>query len=67
MKHLGRAHVGCPVQPGGPVFPKQEKTIKSRNGEVLITPMLPAAGFICPEIVGIAQKPEMFAQVIEAS
>jgi menaquinol-cytochrome c reductase iron-sulfur subunit len=42
------AHVGCPVQPGGPVFQKQEKTIKTTNGDVLITPVLPAAGFICP-------------------
>jgi menaquinol-cytochrome c reductase iron-sulfur subunit len=42
------AHVGCPVQPGGPVFDKQEKTVKTANGDVLITPVLPAAGFICP-------------------
>ena len=42
------AHVGCPVQPGGPVFPKQEKTVKTHNGDVNITPVLPAAGFICP-------------------
>ena len=42
------AHVGCPVQPGGPVFQKQEKTVKTRNGDVNITPVLPAAGFICP-------------------
>jgi menaquinol-cytochrome c reductase iron-sulfur subunit len=42
------AHVGCPVQPGGPVFEKKEKTIKTDNGDVLITPVLPAAGFICP-------------------
>ena len=42
------AHVGCPVQPGGPVFQKQEKMIKTHNGDVLITPVLPAAGFICP-------------------
>ena len=42
------AHVGCPVQPGGPVFQKEEKTIKTANGEVLLTPVLPAAGFICP-------------------
>jgi menaquinol-cytochrome c reductase iron-sulfur subunit len=42
------AHVGCPVQPGGPVFEKEEKTIKTDNGDVLITPVLPAAGFICP-------------------
>ena len=42
------AHVGCPVQPGGPVFDKQEKTVRTANGDVLITPVLPAAGFICP-------------------
>jgi quinol---cytochrome c reductase iron-sulfur subunit, bacillus type len=42
------AHVGCPVQPGGPVFQTQEKTIKTHNGDVLVTPVLPAAGFICP-------------------
>jgi menaquinol-cytochrome c reductase iron-sulfur subunit len=42
------AHVGCPVQPGGPVFQKEEKTIKTKNGDVLLTPVLPAAGFICP-------------------
>ncbi|HSS81207.1 MAG TPA: Rieske (2Fe-2S) protein [Gaiellaceae bacterium] len=42
------AHVGCPVQPGGPVFQQDEKTIKTDNGDVLITPVLPAAGFICP-------------------
>jgi menaquinol-cytochrome c reductase iron-sulfur subunit len=42
------AHVGCPVQPGGPVFQQQEKTVKTRNGDVNITPVLPAAGFICP-------------------
>ena len=42
------AHVGCPVQPGGPVFQDKEKTVKTSNGDVLITPVLPAAGFICP-------------------
>ena len=42
------AHVGCPVQPGGPVFNKQEKKIETSNGEVNLTPVLPAAGFICP-------------------
>jgi len=42
------AHVGCPVQPGGPVFQQQEKTVTTKNGKVLITPVLPAAGFICP-------------------
>ena len=42
------AHLGCPVQPGGPLFAKQEKTVKTANGAVQVTPMLPAAGFICP-------------------
>jgi len=42
------AHVGCPVQPGGPVFQKEERTVKTANGDVLMTPVLPAAGFICP-------------------
>ena len=42
------AHLGCPVQPGGPLFTKEEKTVKTANGEVQVTPMLPAAGFICP-------------------
>jgi menaquinol-cytochrome c reductase iron-sulfur subunit len=42
------AHLGCPVQPGGPLFSKQEKTIKTHNGDVRVTPTLPAAGFICP-------------------
>jgi Rieske Fe-S protein len=42
------AHLGCPVQPGGPIFPKQDKKLKTANGEVLVTPALPAAGFICP-------------------
>ena len=42
------AHLGCPVQPGGPLFSKQEKTVKTDNGDIRITPTLPAAGFICP-------------------
>jgi Rieske Fe-S protein len=42
------AHLGCPVQPGGPLFTKQEKTVKTRDGEIAVTPALPAAGFICP-------------------
>ena len=42
------AHVGCPVQPGGPIFEKDEKVVRTTNGDVLITPVLPAAGFICP-------------------
>jgi quinol---cytochrome c reductase iron-sulfur subunit, bacillus type len=42
------AHLGCPVQPGGPLFEERAKTVKTDNGEVRITPTLPAAGFICP-------------------
>ena len=42
------AHVGCPVQPGGPVFENKKQTVKTKNGAVDLTPMLPAAGFICP-------------------
>jgi menaquinol-cytochrome c reductase iron-sulfur subunit len=42
------AHLGCPVQPGGPLFTEQVKTVKGENGEVRVTPALPAAGFICP-------------------
>jgi menaquinol-cytochrome c reductase iron-sulfur subunit len=42
------AHVGCPVQPGGPVFDDKKKNVKTPNGDVTLTPVLPAAGFICP-------------------
>jgi menaquinol-cytochrome c reductase iron-sulfur subunit len=38
------AHLGCPVQPGGPLFEDQKKTF----GHVTLIPALPAAGFICP-------------------
>ncbi len=43
------AHLGCPVQPGGPIFDSKKKTETTANGEhVTIIPMLPAGGFICP-------------------
>jgi Rieske Fe-S protein len=42
------AHLGCPVQAGGPLFEDRKKTEKTANGEVTIIPALPAAGFICP-------------------
>ena len=46
------AHLGCPVQPAGPVFSQKEKTVKTQIGgqpnEVQITPTLPAGGFSCP-------------------
>ena len=42
------AHLGCPVQPGGPVFDSKKQTVKTKGGEVTLIPALPAAGFICP-------------------
>jgi menaquinol-cytochrome c reductase iron-sulfur subunit len=42
------AHLGCPVQAGGPLFEEQKKVEKTANGEVTLIPALPAAGFICP-------------------
>ncbi len=42
------AHLGCPVQPGGPTFDQRKKTVKTGNGEIDLIPTLPAAGFICP-------------------
>ena len=37
-------HLGCPVQPNGPLFDDQKK----RAGEVALIPTLPAGGFGCP-------------------
>lgn len=42
------AHLGCPVQAGGPLFEEQKKVEKTANGELTLIPALPAAGFICP-------------------
>ncbi len=42
------AHLGCPVQAGGPLFEDQRRIEKTANGEVTLIPALPAAGFICP-------------------
>lgn len=42
------AHLGCPVQPGGPVFDKRKKDVKTPTGPVTLIPALPAAGFLCP-------------------
>jgi Rieske Fe-S protein len=42
------AHLGCPVQPNGPVFDNQKKTTKTKSGgDVTLIPTLPA-GFGCP-------------------
>jgi Rieske Fe-S protein len=43
------AHLGCPVQPGGPIFEDKKKTRSGKGGEeVTVIPMLPAGGFVCP-------------------
>ena len=43
------AHLGCPVQPNGPLFTREEKKLKGRQGqEVTLIPALPAGGFGCP-------------------
>jgi menaquinol-cytochrome c reductase iron-sulfur subunit len=42
------AHLGCPVQPNGPIFDKQELQEKTKTGNVSLTPTLPAGGFGCP-------------------
>jgi Rieske Fe-S protein len=43
------AHLGCPVQPNGPVFENSKKTINESRGEqVTLIKMLPAGGFGCP-------------------
>jgi Rieske Fe-S protein len=43
------AHLGCPVQPNGPVQDNQKKTVKEAAGQrISLTPMIPAGGFGCP-------------------
>ncbi len=42
------AHLGCPVQPSGPIFEARKKVVKTAGGqEVTIIPAQPA-GFGCP-------------------
>ena len=43
------AHLGCPVQPNGPVDENAKKTVKDKEGNVVVslTPVQPA-GFGCP-------------------
>jgi Rieske Fe-S protein len=42
-------HLGCPVQPNGPVQPDQKKVVRGANGQqVSLTPALPAGGYGCP-------------------
>jgi Rieske Fe-S protein len=43
------AHLGCPVQPNGPVQDDQQKVVKGEKGQrVTMTPTIPAGGFGCP-------------------
>jgi Rieske Fe-S protein len=43
------AHLGCPVQPNGPVQENQEKKVEAQRGQqVTLIPMIPAGGFGCP-------------------
>jgi Rieske Fe-S protein len=43
------AHLGCPVQPNGPVQDNQTKDVPGKHGQkVTMIPALPAGGFGCP-------------------
>jgi Rieske Fe-S protein len=42
------AHLGCPVQPNGPLFNQQKVEEKTDTGDVTLIPALPAGGFGCP-------------------
>jgi Rieske Fe-S protein len=42
------AHLGCPVQANGPIFPARHKVEQTKASEVSLTPTLPAGGFGCP-------------------
>ena len=43
------AHLGCPVQPNGPVQDNQKKVIQEAKGQrVTLIPTIPAGGFGCP-------------------
>jgi Rieske Fe-S protein len=41
------AHLGCPVQPNGPLFSDRQKVLKSASNQVTLIPAQPA-GFGCP-------------------
>ncbi len=44
------AHLGCPVQPAGPVDEEERQDEQSETGEILVSriPTNPAGGFACP-------------------
>jgi Rieske Fe-S protein len=43
------AHLGCPVQPNGPVDDSKKKEVMGKRGQdITLIPMIPAGGFGCP-------------------
>jgi Rieske Fe-S protein len=43
------AHLGCPVQPNGPVQDNQQKELKGDKGQLItVIPAIPAGGYGCP-------------------
>ena len=42
------AHLGCPVQPNGPLFENRKVEQPTKAGDVTLIPVLPAGGFGCP-------------------
>jgi Rieske Fe-S protein len=43
------AHLGCPVQPNGPVDDSKKKEVDGKSGQrITLIPMIPAGGFGCP-------------------
>jgi len=43
------AHLGCPVQPNGPVQDNQTKDVNGKNGQrITMIPAIPAGGYGCP-------------------
>jgi menaquinol-cytochrome c reductase iron-sulfur subunit len=43
------AHLGCPVQPNGPVQDSEKKEVDGKSGQrITLIPMIPAGGFGCP-------------------
>jgi menaquinol-cytochrome c reductase iron-sulfur subunit len=41
-------HLGCPVQPNGPMFDTRKVDLHTKSGPVTLIPTLPAGGFGCP-------------------
>lgn len=42
------AHLGCPVQPAGPILDDESETARTTNTVVTRIPVNPAGGFACP-------------------